>query len=67
MNIENRVIFYLVFFIVMQVITSLSRKILWKSVCKAGEQPQRVSEKKEASFCNNLQADKTCKTVFVRG
>ena len=37
MNIENRVIFYLAFFIVMQVITSLSRKILWKSVCKAGE------------------------------
>ena len=36
MNIENRVIFYLAFFIVMQVITSLSRKILWKSVCKAG-------------------------------
>lgn len=32
MNIENRVIFYLVFFFVMQVITSLSRKILWKSV-----------------------------------
>ena len=29
MNIENKVIFYLVFFIVMQVITSLSRKILW--------------------------------------
>lgn len=26
MNIENRVIFYLVFFIVMQVITLLSRK-----------------------------------------
>lgn len=67
MNIENRVIFYLVFFIVMQVITLLSRKILWNSVCKPVEQPQRVSEKKEASFCNNLQADKTCKTVFVRG
>lgn len=67
MNIENRVIFYLAFFIVMQVITSLSRKILWKSVCKAGgTTPEGVREKK-ASFCNNLQADKTCKTVFVRG
>lgn len=68
MNIENRVIFYLVFFIVMQVITLLSRKILWNSVCKAGgTTPEGVREKKEASFCNNLQADKTCKTVFVRG
>ena len=47
MNIENRVIFYLVFFIVMQVITSLSRKILWKSVCKAGgTTPEGVREKR---------------------
>ena len=45
MNIENRVIFYLAFFIVMQVITSLSRKILWKSVCKAGgTTPEGVRE-----------------------
>lgn len=47
MNIENRVIFYLVFFIVMQVITSFSRKILWKSVCKAGgTTPEGVREKR---------------------
>lgn len=47
MNIENRVIFYLVFFIVMQVITSLSRKVLWKSVCKAGgTTPEGVREKR---------------------
>lgn len=47
MNIENRVIFYLVFFIVMQVITSLSRKILWNSVCKAGgTTPEGVREKR---------------------
>lgn len=67
MNIENRVIFYLVFFIVMQVITLLSRKILWNSVCKAGGTTPEGVREKEASFCNNLQADKTCKTVFVRG
>lgn len=67
MNIENRVIFYLVFFIVMQVITLLSRKILWNSVCKAGgTTPEGVREKR-GELCNNLQADKTCKTVFVRG
>ena len=47
MNIENRVIFYLAFFIVMQVITSLSRKILWNSVCKAGgTTPEGVREKR---------------------
>lgn len=67
MNIENRVIFYLVFFIVMQVITSLSRKYYGIRYVKPVEQPLRVLEKKEASLCNSLRAGKTCKIVFVHG
>ena len=62
MNIENRVIFYLVFFIVMQVITLLSRKILWNSVCKAGgTTPEGVREKKRRAFATIYRQTKLAK------
>lgn len=58
---QNRAVFMLVFFIVMQILIFLSRKLLWVSVCKsAGTTPQGVREKapelmRECANKSNLQ------------
>lgn len=61
MTIQKRAIFMLVYFIVMQILIVLSRKLLWVSVCKSGgTTPQGVREKtpelmRECANKSNLQ------------
>lgn len=61
MTIQKRAVFMLVYFIVMQILIFLSRKLLWVSVCKSGgTTPQGVREKTpelmRESTTGNLQA-----------
>lgn len=61
MTIQKRAVFMLVYFIVMQILIVLSRKLLWVSVCKSsGTTPQGVREKTpelmRESTTGNLQA-----------
>lgn len=61
MTIQKRAVFMLVYFIVMQILIVLSRKLLWVSVCKSGgTTPQGVREKapelmRECANKSNLQ------------
>ncbi len=61
MSNQKRAAFMLAFFIVMQILTMLSRKVLWQSVCKSGgTTPEGVREKtpellKECANGSNLQ------------
>lgn len=61
MTIQKIAVFMLVYFIVMQILIVLSRKLLWVSVCKSGgTTPQGVREKtpelmRECANKSNLQ------------
>ena len=66
---QKRAVFLLVYFIVMQILIFLSRKLLWVSVCKSGgTTPQGVREKTPElmSECANKSNLQTHLRIWMR-